>query len=424
MNWREQTLGQICDAGGGEVKTGPFGSQLHESDYSDEGTPVVMPKDILDGKLSERSIARVANEHVKRLAHHIFRVGDIVFGRRGDIGRQALITPREEGWLCGTGCLRITLADSEVDPQYLHYYLRDATVIEGIAQQAIGATLPNLNTSILRGISIRFPSAKEEQRRIASVLSAYDDLIENNTRRIAILEEMARRIYEEWFVRFRFPGHENVRMVESELGLVPEGWPLTTASNAIHINPPTKVAKEGLKPFVAMNCLADGSMLISTNEERPGNSGSKFRNDDTLFARITPCLENGKTGFVQFLPSDDAVAFGSTEFIVLRSRTLTPEFVYLLARSESFRNNAIKSMSGASGRQRVRDACFDTFLMPQPDTSILREFADKVRPMFRLIQALAKKNANLRTTRDLLLPKLISGELDVPALPNAEAVAA
>ncbi len=262
------------------------------------------------------------------------------------------------------------------------------------------------------------------QRRVASILSAYDDLIENNTRRIAILEEMARRIYEEWFVRFRFPGHEGVRMVESELGLVPEGWPVLAASTAMDINPSTKVPKEGLKPFLAMNCLSDGSMLIDTAGEREGNSGSKFRNGDTLFARITPCLENGKTGFVQFLPSDDAVAFGSTEFIVLRSRTLTPEFVYLLARSDAFRDNAIKSMSGASGRQRVREACFDTFLLPNPDQETLARFAAVTRPMFHLVQSLALKNSNLRATRDLLLPKLISGELDVSALPELETVSA
>jgi type I restriction enzyme S subunit len=213
-------------------------------------------------------------------------------------------------------------------------------------------------------------------------------------------------------------------MVESELGLVPEGWQVQAASTAMDINPSTKVPKEGLKPFLAMNCLSDASMLIDAPGERDGNSGSKFRNGDTLFARITPCLENGKTGFVQFLPSDEAVAFGSTEFIVLRSRTLTPEFVYLLARSDAFRDNAIKSMSGASGRQRVREACFDTFRLANPDQETLAKFVAVTRPMFQLIQSLARKNSNLRTTRDLLLPKLISGELDVSAMPEPEALAA
>jgi type I restriction enzyme S subunit len=306
-----------------------------------------------------------------------------------------------------------------VDDEFLKHWFAG----NNISGYITGAAQPKLSQASMKRIRLLLPSY-EAQRRIASILSAYDDLIENNTRRMAILEELARRIYDEWFVRFHFPGHEDVRMVESELGLVPEGWQVQAASTAMDINPSTKVPKEGLKPFLAMNCLSDASMLIDAPGERDGNSGSKFRNGDTLFARITPCLENGKTGFVQFLPSDEAVAFGSTEFIVLRSRTLTPEFVYLLARSDAFRDNAIKSMSGASGRQRVREACFDTFRLANPDQETLAKFVAVTRPMFQLIQSLARKNSNLRTTRDLLLPKLISGELDVSAMPEPEALAA
>jgi type I restriction enzyme S subunit len=275
--------------------------------------------------------------------------------------------------------------------------------------------MASLNQDIISRIQLPIPPVTS-QRRIASILSAYDDLIENNTRRIAILEEMARRIYEEWFVRFRFPGHEQVRRVESELGVIPEGWKVVAATEAIDVNPTTKVPKDGEKPFVPMNCLSDGSMLITGHEWREGNSGSKFRNGDTLFARITPCLENGKTGYVQFLPSVDAVAFGSTEFIVLRANSLCPELVYLMARSDAFRDNAIKSMSGATGRQRVKEACFDSFLFAHPDSKTIEHFASVSRPMFRAIHNLARKNTNLRTTRDLLLPKLISGELDVSSL--------
>ena len=292
------------------------------------------------------------------------------------------------------------------------YYLLKALELN---RHAGGAAQPLVTQTVLKGVPARVPDIPT-QRRIASILSAYDDLIENNTRRIAILEKMARRIYEEWFVRFRFPGHEQVKRVESELGLIPEGWKVVAASDAITINPKVRVPKEGLKPFVPMGSLSENSMLITGIEEREGNSGSKFQNGDTLFARITPCLENGKTGFVQFLPSHDAVAFGSTEFIVLRSRTLCPEYVYALARSDEFRANAIKSMSGATGRQRVKEACFDAFLLAQPDAETLQSYREIAQPMFAMIRKLAAKNANLRATRDLLLPKLISGELDVSTL--------
>ena len=152
-------------------------------------------------------------------------------------------------------------------------------------------------------------------------------------------------------------------------------------------------------------------------ESRAGNSGAKFKNGDTLLARITPCLENGKTGYVQFLPDDAAVGFGSTEFIVLRGKLLTREMVYLLAREPSFRDHAIKSMSGASGRQRVQEKGFATYFLAAPPPQMAQRFSSIASPLFHLVHVLAKKNANLRVTRDLLLPRLISGEIDVSSLP-------
>jgi len=183
----------------------------------------------------------------------------------------------------------------------------------------------------------------------------------------------------------------------------------------VHVNPRMKVPKEGLKPYVPMKSLSETSMLIEDIESRSGNSGSKFKNGDTLFARITPCLENGKTGFVQFLPPD-TIGLGSTEFIVLRSKTLSPEYVYLMARSDEFRDHAIKSMTGATGRQRVQVVCFDEFFIAHPDPETLRRFANQMSPIFQSINLLVEKNQNLRRTRDLLLPRLISGEIDVSKL--------
>jgi type I restriction enzyme S subunit len=105
MSWNEQTLGEICDEVNGVIQTGPFGSQLHESDYIPAGVPVVMPKNIVDGRVSKEDIAQISDENAKRLGRHVLLAGDIVYGRRGDIGRRALITEREDGWFCGTGCL-------------------------------------------------------------------------------------------------------------------------------------------------------------------------------------------------------------------------------------------------------------------------------------------------------------------------------
>src|SRR5579885_693443 len=118
MTVERRTLGEVCDQVGGIIQTGPFGSQLHQSDYVSQGVPVVMPKDIIDGRVSDKEIARISEEDANRLSRHRLQSGDIVYGRRGDIGRQALITERESGWLCGTGCLRISLGNTVIDPVF------------------------------------------------------------------------------------------------------------------------------------------------------------------------------------------------------------------------------------------------------------------------------------------------------------------
>ncbi len=316
-----------------------------------------------------------------------------------------------DGWLYVTDF-------NGVDKHYIFYFLKWKK--EHFYNSAYGAAIQNINTQILRDTEIALPPLPV-QERIASILSAYDDLIENNTRRIKILEEMAHMIYREWFVNFRFPGHENVRMVDSELGPIPEGWSPKRMTEAVQVNPATRMPIEGFKPFLPMGSLSESSMLIRDADIREGNSGAKFKNGDTLFARITPCLENGKTGYVQFLPQEDSVGFGSTEFIVLRSKTVCPEYVYLMARTSEFRDNAIKSMSGATGRQRVQEACFDRFLIARPDGETLLQFEATIKPVFQLVRNLGTQNSNLRATRDFLLPKLISGEVPVEAAEDTAA---
>jgi type I restriction enzyme, S subunit len=351
-----------------------------------------------------------------------FRSGDTLFAR---------ITPCLENgkiaqFKATSGCVGFGSTEFFVfraipgvsDSSYL-YYLCLTDTLRKPAEKSMAGASGRQRADLTSITSLEVPRLEiENQRKIASILSTYDDLIENNTRRIAIMEAMVQAIFREWLVEFRFPGHEKIKLVHSPLGKIPEGWKPVKIEEAIFINPRTVVPREGEKPFVSMGAVPHNTMLIdvAATETRTGNSGSKFKNDDTLFARITPCLENGKTAFVQFLPTSDAVAFGSTEFIVLRSKTVCPEFVYLLARSNAFRDNAIKSMSGATGRQRVQEKCFDNFFFAHPDPTTLAAFADLTRPLFKNVFALSKKNANLRKTRDLLLPKLISGQLDVEDL--------
>jgi type I restriction enzyme S subunit len=303
-----------------------------------------------------------------------------------------------------------SLDQSMLSNHFLYYALKpQAEMLQSIST---GAATQFLTLTILRNLDLDLPPLAT-QKRIVSVLSPYDDLIDNNHRRIKILEEMARTTYREWFVHFRFPGHEKVKKVNSSLGKIPEGWGVKKFTEAVHISPIEKIPKETKKPYVAMEGLSISSMLITPTEIRTGSNGSKFRNGDTLFARITPCLENGKTGFVQFLPTDDDIGLGSTEFIVFRAKSVSPEYVYLLARQEDFRGLAIKSMSGASGRQRVDPGCFEKYSIAQPDNVTLESFSASIRPIFREIYVLDRRNELLRVTRDMLLRKLISRELDV-----------
>lgn len=302
------------------------------------------------------------------------------------------------------------------DSDYI-YYLALSDILRKPAEASMfGASgRQRADLSVVKNIEID-PPPLPIQRKITGILYAYDDLIENNIRRIKILEEMAHRIYREWFVHFRYPGHENQRLVESELGMIPDGWQVKSVSEAVELNPRLSVPRETCKPFVPMSGLNPNSMLVTDYEMRTGSNGSKFQNNDTLMARITPSLEHGKTAFVQFLDSDQDVAIGSTEFIVMRSKTLHPYFVYCLTRTEDLREQAIKSMVGASGRQRVQMECFDTFFFPHPEEEVLPRFANVVEPIFSLVQNIWKKTKSLRQTRDLLLPKLISGKIDVSEL--------
>lgn len=298
--------------------------------------------------------------------------------------------------------------------RYLFYALQ--LELDLLQSLSTGSATKFLTLTILNALKVRVPSLSD-QNRIVSILGAYDDLIENNTRRIEILEEMARRLYDEWFVQFRFPGHEGVEFKESELGLIPEGWEVVALERAVEINPKTKVERDGEKVFVPMGALSETGMVVSGWEIKSGNSGAKFQNGDTLVARISPCLENGKTGFVDFLPASQPTACGSTEFIVLRSRSLCPEMVYCLSRSDRFREVAMKSMSGATGRQRVRVESLVGYPIAQPESELVAKYHAFAQPCFKEIRVLANKNANLRQQRDLLLPKLISGEIDVSDIP-------
>ena len=404
------------------------GPGLRKWQWTDSGMKVLNVTNLIgDGTIDINNTSRYISlqEFQKTYSHFAIENGDIIVASSGNTyGKVGRIAKQHLPLMMNTSVIRFHPIDKNiVHPDFLYGFLRSPLFKNQVEQFVIGSAQPNFGPTHLKQMKFVLPPYPV-QIKISLILSTYDSLIDNNTRRIQILEEIAHRIYTEWFVHYRFPGHKKVKMVDSKLGRIPVGWRLLPSTEPIQYKPNLKVPKGDLKPFVLMAGLSETSMQITQTETRSGNSGSKFQNGDTLFARITPCLENGKTGFVNFLPTDDDVALGSTEFIVMRSRTLCPEYVYCLARSNDFRENAIKSMAGASGRQRVRNECFKDFLIAQPDQVTLRKFQKVVAPMFSVIEVYSRKNANLRQARDILLPKLISGEIDVSDMPLPEEIAA
>lgn len=297
-----------------------------------------------------------------------------------------------------------------LDQHYLFYQMGGPYVQAVIHGQGSGSTVAHLRVPDAENLPI--PVAPlSQQKKIAAILSAYDELIETNQRRIALLEKLAEEIYREWFVRLRFPGHEKVKIIKG----VPIGWDISPFSEVVSIDPTERIDKEDERLFVAMEELSTSSMYFTSNERRKGHVGPKFRNGDVLFPRITPSLENGKRGLVMTL-ADGEVAQGSTEFIVFREKVISSEHIYFLSCSEGFRTNAELSMTGASGRQRVQEQCFTSFLVKTPPPELREKFTSVVRPMVSQIRLLSQQAAALQRTRDLLLPRLISGKLSVEHL--------
>ena len=261
----------------------------------------------------------------------------------------------------------------------------------------------------IKRIQWDFPDI-EMQKKIASVLSAYDNLIEVNNKRIDFLEQIAENLYKEWFVRFRFRGHETA---EFENG-IPEGWAYRRADEVIDFNPTLKTGNQTEFTIIPMEALSTNSMVLDSGcfVRQDSISGRRSQNGDTLLAKITPCLENGKTGFVMGMPENEVLG-GSTEFVVMRSKALTPHYVYCIARSYYFRQTAILSMNGADGRQRVDEDKLKSTKILQPEKTVLDHFETIVTPIFDGVYQMVQENKNLIQQRDLLLPRLMSGKLEV-----------
>ena len=385
--WLVETIGELCDLGNGKVQTGPFGSQLHQSDYQAEGYPFVMPKDILNGRIDESSIARVSINHVERLSKHRLSFGDIIYGRRGDIGRQALVRQENVGWLCGSGCLRISLGDAPIDPKFLHLYLKLPEVMAWVENQAIGATMPNLNTKILRSVPIRYPSNINQQQQIVAIVSAYDDLIENNDRRIVLLEKMAEEIYREWFVRLRFPGREQVTFHKG----IPEDWEIKKLAGIVELAYGKALKEEDRVPGVYT--VFGSSGIVGTHKN---------------YLVKAPGLIVGRKGNVGSIHWSEQDFYPIDTVYYVKSN-LSLYFLFFLLKSLNFINND----AAVPGLNRGQAYANKFYLPPQ---SLIDKYVEIAKNIFDCKSHLKKQNEILKQTRDRLLTRLISGKLSVEDL--------
>ena len=427
MSWPVNALGTIIEADGGLLQTGPFGSQLKQAEFTNYGIPVIMPKDIENGQINTKTVARVPEATADRLSRHKVRAYGIVLPRRGAITKRAFIRPHQEGWLCGTGCIKIEATGRRIWPKYLYYYMGALESVDWLGKNAVGSTMLNLSAEIVSRFPLACPDI-EVQKRIATILSTYDDLIENNRRRIALLEAAARLLYREWFVHFHFPGHEHVNIIDG----LPEGWKRSAPSRIIakHIGggwgKDQPQGKEGEPAFVIR-----GTDIPRVESGDISSVGLRFHSATSLLSRV-------------LVPYDIVfeVSGGSSSQPIARTLLLTEERLTLwnadvicasFCKRFTFRTAAdalffifhirehrergdvlvYQKESASSLKNFNFDAFMSSYKISIPPISLRKLFCDLMDPIVRLQSVLAAHIQQLAKARDLLLSRLMNGEIAV-----------
>ena len=409
--WKECKLEDVAD-----VQTGPFGSQLKNEQYVTGGTPVVTVEHVNNFRIIDFDYPSVTEEDKKRLSKYLLKRGDIVFTHVGSVDLSAFVKPHQDGWMFSSRMLRVR-PHANIDSRYLSYFFQQDNFREHILNISVGATMPSINTKILEGISVSFPPLPE-QRAIASVLSSLDDKIDLLHRQNKTLESMAETMFRQYFTPAPLPSPKGRG---SKIGKN-EDSKIVKIAEMVEFNPKRQLPKGKIAPYLDMANVSTSVFHPDNCIEREFSSGMRFINGDTLLARITPCLENGKSAYVTFLENGQ-VGWGSTEFIVMRSKgNLHSLFTYALVKNKDFRDYAEGCLEGSSGRQRVNVnhlAKYEIFLPKGSALSaynmVMQNIEPKLHSNFLQIRTLGK-------LRDTLLPKLMSGavrmEMDTHAEPH------
>ena len=363
-------------------------------DWCKQGYRALSAKNIKTGRIVQAETIRYIDESLYRkwMKDEVQR-GDILITSEAPFG-QIFFWDSDEKIVLSQRlfCVRIK---PEYDARFIYYYMTTPEFQSELDGRATGTTVIGLRQPELMKCIIRCPEI-QEQKAIAAILSSIDAKIIANEKVNDNLQQQAFSVFDNLIANAENNDY--------------------TVSDYAFLNPKRTLAKNQVARSIDMSQLSTSGAFPSGWEMKPFNGGMRFTNGDTLLARITPCLENGKTAFIDFL-DDGEVAFGSTEYIVLAPKNDTPpEMLYCLARYPAFVDYAVKNMNGSSGRQRVSAETVGQYRLPLFDKHSLVLFKEVVSPMFLKMRYNSLENMRLAELRDALLPKLMSGEIDVSAV--------
>lgn len=401
MEWKEVRLGEVAD-----VQTGPFGSQLHKENYVNKGTPIVTVEHLGNKWFTSQNLPMVSDEDKLRLAKYCSQEGDVIFSRVGSVDRCSYVSKEYSGWLFSGRCLRVR-PRSGINPEYLYYFLTNEGTKQYIRNIAVGATMPSINTKLLNEVPITIPSL-DDQRRIAFILSSLDRKIELNNKINADLEEMAQTIFKNWFVDFE--PFKDGKFVDSELGMIPEGWKVGTLGD-ITKNKSAKVKERN--DVKVLSPVTTGELVLSEEyftKQVFSSSIAKYKIVNKGDFAYNPARVNiGSLGRNEF-DFDGCVSPVYVVFSVLDGY----ENYFDLFRKTDFFKDSVASLAIGGVRQSLSYDDLSSIEVIIPSGNAVEEFNNLYNQMKKTIKANKLENSRLSLLRDTLLPRLMSGELEVP----------
>jgi type I restriction enzyme S subunit len=393
----EQCLDRIVDNRGRTPPLSDVGIEMIEINALEDGRKSPNYERVSKFVTEETFLNWFRSGHPKR--------GDTLISTVGAIGRVAYF--HEERGCIAQNVIALRPKQEVLVPEFLYYYLASSDIQTRLANLNIGVAQPSLKVPHLLSLEISLPPLPI-QTRIVGILSAYDDLIENNQRRIRILEEMARSLYREWFVNFRFPGHEKVPLVNSPLGKIPEGWDVKKLKDVANVNRAqikADTAPEQLH-YIDISSVSPGQIDAITTynyAEAPGRARRVVQHGDILWSCVRP---NRRSHVLVLHPALDTIA--STGFAVLTASKVPFTFLYLATTTDDFVSYLANRATGAA-YPAVTAVTFESADLLVPTERLLHVFGDVTVPIAEEVNLLQQQTTNLRRSRDLLLPQLLSG---------------